>query len=207
MLQFYKFTFASKPAKIPNRRESRSIRGSLATRCEISRQTHRSTHDWFIFTHKSLIDENNRFTLNWDKYEAKATAKTQQLDNFHRDFPLRKPRKCFFIFVSHFAWRSSRKETRLECRVECATLAAWSNFIWSRRCWLLQRRNFSLHESGRDGKKFPNYNRIYLPRKSICFIKIGFMDGKGKISFNLNSFSHGNFFCPKTSFEWNIVSA
>lgn len=153
MLQFYQSfanTFCYEICKNPKRRRSRSIQGSLATRTEISRQTVRLTHDWFIFTHKSLIDENNRFTLNWDKYEAKATAKTQQLDNFLRDFSLRKPRKCFFIFMSDFVWHSSRKETRLECRVECATcatLVAWSSFIWSRRCCLLQKQHFSLHES------------------------------------------------------------
>lgn len=111
----------------------------------------RSTHDWFIFTHKSLIDENNRFTLNWDKYEAKARAKTQQLDNFPPRLFTSEAKKMFLYFHVGFRAAFESKETRLECRVECvscATLAGWSNFIWSR---LLQRRFFFHFTSFLDG--------------------------------------------------------
>lgn len=160
----------------------------------------RSTHDWFIFTHKSLIDENNRFTLNWDKYEAKARAKTQQLDNFPPRLFTSEAKKMFLYFHVGFRVAFESKETRLECRVECAscaTLAGWSNFIWSRlRCDFFKGNffHFTYFLDG-TGRSFRKYNKIYLPRKSICFIKSGFMDSyrKGKISFNLNSFSHENF--------------
>lgn len=175
----------------------------------------RSTHDWFIFTHKSLIDENNRFTLNWDKYEAKARAKTQQLDNFPPRLFTSEAKKMFLYFHVGFRVAFESKETRLECRVECAscaTLAGWSNFIWSRLRFDFFKGNFFFtshvfwterEEVSESIIKFIYHENRFASLKADLWTRIG----REKSPLIWIHFLTETFLCPRISFEWTIVSA
>lgn len=173
---------------------------------EISRQMLALTHDWFISAHKSLIDEINCFTLNWNGERKNVWQNEKQSETFPLTFSRREN-------VSHFEHVSIKKRLRMS-RAECATsatLVVWSNFIWSR--FLLARNSFEDKLSNFTSqflvqKTHPaKYNKIYLPQKSIRFIKIGFMSLAFFLLFlvdifNFKSFSHENE--PETS-RWSLL--